>query len=475
MVYQDHLTKFVVLRPLSSKRASEVALQLVDIFTLIGAPVILQSDNGSEFTAFIIRELREIWPELKIVHGKPRHPQSQGSVERANSDIKDMLIAWMTDNKTTGWSLGLRFVQFAKNRSHSAGIGRSPYLAMFGVEPRVGLSSTSLPVDLIDRLQTEDDLQAIACSTASPQAELGPDASVILNETVDGGTEDTTEDFPNNSAAAVVLNELAAGGSVDLMEDLPNEPVGPDVSGLFNKVSAGESYDITDIHTPSPSINTVEDVITVPTDCDAQEVIGVLFPPGNCASGVSTTTVDVHVQSFSAMAENQRALLLLEKRQQEIMSQRQASRECQEKQAERMVKRSRVELCPAEKGDNVAVPIPLVDRGRGDPRNILAVVLDRRDNNTYTLATKHGILKGSYERSGFELCPQKLLDTADLNCDTILSLRETVIRGSQSGGQGYIKCNCAGTKKCRTNRCKCYKSKIKCNSRCHQSLNCHNK
>ncbi|KAK7095605.1 hypothetical protein V1264_004994 [Littorina saxatilis] len=145
MVYQDHLTKFVVLRPLSSKRASEVALQLVDIFNLIGAPVILQSDNGSEFTAFIIRELREIWPELKIVHGKPRHPQSQGSVERANSDIKDMLIAWMTDNQTTGWSLGLRFVQFAKNRSHSAGIGRSPYLAMFGVEPRVGLSSTSLP------------------------------------------------------------------------------------------------------------------------------------------------------------------------------------------------------------------------------------------------------------------------------------------------------------------------------------------
>ncbi|KAK7090526.1 hypothetical protein V1264_010310 [Littorina saxatilis] len=70
---------------------------------------------------------------------------------------------------------------------------------------------------------------------------------------------------------------------------------------------------------------------------------------------------------------------------------------------------------------------------------------------------------------------KKILDTADLNCDTILSLRETVIRGSQSGGQGYIKCNCAGTKKCRTNRCKCYKSKIKCNSRCHQSLNCHNK
>lgn len=32
-VYQDHLTKFVTLRPLTSKRAEEVAFNLIDIFT----------------------------------------------------------------------------------------------------------------------------------------------------------------------------------------------------------------------------------------------------------------------------------------------------------------------------------------------------------------------------------------------------------------------------------------------------------
>ena len=95
MVYQDHLTKFCVLRPLTSKRAAEVAYQLLDIFLLFGAPCILQSDNGSEFTAQIIVELKELWPDLVLVHGKPRHPQSQGSVERANCDIKDMLVAWL--------------------------------------------------------------------------------------------------------------------------------------------------------------------------------------------------------------------------------------------------------------------------------------------------------------------------------------------------------------------------------------------
>lgn len=113
MVYQDHLTKYCVLRPLSTKRAAEVAYQLMDIFLLFGAPQILQSDNGSEFTAFVISELKLLWPDLLMVHGKPRHPQSQGSVERLNCDVKDMLIAWLGDNKSTDWPVGLKFVQFA--------------------------------------------------------------------------------------------------------------------------------------------------------------------------------------------------------------------------------------------------------------------------------------------------------------------------------------------------------------------------
>lgn len=39
-----------------------------------------------------------MWPTLKIMHGKPRHSQSQDSVERANQDIKNMLITWMQTN-----------------------------------------------------------------------------------------------------------------------------------------------------------------------------------------------------------------------------------------------------------------------------------------------------------------------------------------------------------------------------------------
>lgn len=34
-VYQDHLTKFIILKPPTSKRGSEVAYQLLDVFSTI--------------------------------------------------------------------------------------------------------------------------------------------------------------------------------------------------------------------------------------------------------------------------------------------------------------------------------------------------------------------------------------------------------------------------------------------------------
>ncbi|XP_008186966.1 KRAB-A domain-containing protein 2-like [Acyrthosiphon pisum] len=118
--YQDHLTKFVLLRSLKSKRAEEIAINVLDIYTTFGAPLILHSDNGREFVNSIITNLNEMWSDVKIVHGKPRHSQNQGSVERANRDIEAILAAWMTDNNSKDWPTTLKFIQFQKN-----GVNRS--------------------------------------------------------------------------------------------------------------------------------------------------------------------------------------------------------------------------------------------------------------------------------------------------------------------------------------------------------------
>ena len=102
-MHQDLLTKFCILRPIKNKYPTEVAAQHMDSFPLLGAPAILQSDNGTEFIAHVISEMKDFQPALVMVHSKPHHPQSQGSVERANGDIKDMLVAWLADDTRLGY------------------------------------------------------------------------------------------------------------------------------------------------------------------------------------------------------------------------------------------------------------------------------------------------------------------------------------------------------------------------------------
>uniref|UniRef100_A0A8D9F0Q7 KRAB-A domain-containing protein 2 n=1 Tax=Cacopsylla melanoneura TaxID=428564 RepID=A0A8D9F0Q7_9HEMI len=102
-----------------------------------------------------------VWGEMKRVHGKPRHSQSQGSVERANQDIENMLATWMETNKTSKWSEGLKFVQAMKNRAYHDGIKSSPYEIMFGVPMRMGLATSVLPRDAVKTMNSEEDLETV--------------------------------------------------------------------------------------------------------------------------------------------------------------------------------------------------------------------------------------------------------------------------------------------------------------------------
>jgi hypothetical protein len=391
---QDHLTKFCVLRPLSSKRAAEVAWNLVDIFLLIGAPHILQSDNGREFTATVVSELKEIWPDLLLVHGKPRHPQSQGSVERCNGDVKDILTSWLSDNNSTDWTVGLKFVQFLKNTSHHSGINQTPYKALFGCEPRIGLRSTTLPTEVIETLLTEEDFEAVFNFNTQDQRTAGVAAEP-------GQTNDS-----------------------------PAEPCHAEVSA---------------------------------------ESVAIEVSAEPLAVQVSSEPVVVEASSASVAVEEEPGL------SQQDSDHRKRARDGLMKQAERMVRRSRFVNIPGNVGDNVTVPVPLVDRGRGDSRNIMGVILDRDENDLYRIAVKGGILNGRFSRNQFDLCSQILLLPTDVCREAEISLRNAVKYESICGGQGFLKCNCSGKSNCESNRCKCFKAKVECNSRCHGSMTCKNK
>ena len=138
------------------------------------------------------------------------------------------------------------------------------------------------------------------------------------------------------------------------------------------------------------------------------------------------------------------------------------------------MKRSRV-TSKVKVGDNVTVSIPSVNRGRTHPRNIIGITIAVSENNMYSIAVKGGVLNGRYSRNQFDECATSLFSMDDFCNDKQVSLRLAAQQESNCGGQGYAKCNCGGSNRCKSNKCKCFKAKVKCNSRCHSLLHCTNK
>ncbi|CAF4364535.1 unnamed protein product [Rotaria socialis] len=119
MHVKDHFTKFSWLFSLPTKEARHVALNLKYIFYTFGPPKILQSDNGKEFVTNIILNPKLDWPDLIIINARPRHPQSQGLVERANAFVKKILGKWLETNNSLDWPSGLGPVMLAINNCTS--------------------------------------------------------------------------------------------------------------------------------------------------------------------------------------------------------------------------------------------------------------------------------------------------------------------------------------------------------------------
>ena len=98
----DHWSKFNFAYPIPSKHAKCVAECLdKNVFPCFGIPRILQSDNGREFINHVIKELIDQWhSNIQLVSGRPRHPQSQGVVERAHATLERKLSAEISNGKT---------------------------------------------------------------------------------------------------------------------------------------------------------------------------------------------------------------------------------------------------------------------------------------------------------------------------------------------------------------------------------------
>ncbi|XP_018906448.2 KRAB-A domain-containing protein 2-like [Bemisia tabaci] len=445
--YQDHLTKFIQLRALSHKTAEEVAAHLKDIFLTFGAPCILHSDNGREFVNNIIKCMKIHWPELQLVNGKPRHSQSQGSIERANQDVENMLAAWLIDKKTNQWPDALPFIQFMKNRAYHAGIRMSPYEALFGMKPRVGLTTSSLTPDMLANVETEEQLEELL---ASSQVNEENDEENDENEPVTTSAGNTTQTQPPQLSPVTT----SAGNTTQ------TQP--PQLSPVAT--SAGNTT-----QTQPPQLSPVATSAGNTTQTQPPQLSPVTTSAGNvCQScGADLDTTEEKPEGEHEVLCGNCAT------RKNIRKARSQAAAGLEQQAKKMRLHSDKTHPPAKVGDNVTIPIPDVDKPRACLRNIIGVILDKNEHELYKIGTKDGILPKRYCRSEFDVCATAFISVSEVPAEKKVTVRAAAASVAGGSAQGFERCNCK--KGCTSNQCKCRKNGKLCNSKCHSSLSCNNK
>ena len=70
--------------------------------------------------------LNQLWSSTKIIHGKPRHPQSQGSVESANKRVENILTSLLDKFQHSNWVSELEKVGYMKTLLYTAFVRTVP-------------------------------------------------------------------------------------------------------------------------------------------------------------------------------------------------------------------------------------------------------------------------------------------------------------------------------------------------------------
>ena len=130
----DVATRFPEAVPMRSIDSVSVAEALFTVFSRLGFPVEILSDNGSQFTSEMFREFLKLL-QIKAVHSSPYHAQSNGTIERFHGTIKPMLKKTVLDHPRL-WHRYLPALLFACRELKNESTGFSPFELLFGRKAR---------------------------------------------------------------------------------------------------------------------------------------------------------------------------------------------------------------------------------------------------------------------------------------------------------------------------------------------------
>ena len=143
LVITDHFTRLAQAFTCKDQSAKQVAKVLWDkYFCVYGFPERIHSDQGPSFESELIAELLRT-AGIRKSHTTPYHPMGNGSVERFNRTLGNMIRALSPEAKMN-WPRHLQTLTFMYNCTIHETTGYAPFYLMYGRIPR-------LPVDILFR------------------------------------------------------------------------------------------------------------------------------------------------------------------------------------------------------------------------------------------------------------------------------------------------------------------------------------
>ena len=130
LVVQDYFSKWPFSVPLSDQTANKIVRALKDlVFTLVGPPQRLHSDQGRNFESQILNELCKAFGVTKS-RTTPYHPMGDGLVEWMDRSMLRGLV-----DREGKWEEHLQLLLYLYRTTKDATTSLSPYEILFGSNP----------------------------------------------------------------------------------------------------------------------------------------------------------------------------------------------------------------------------------------------------------------------------------------------------------------------------------------------------
>ncbi|KAK7089584.1 uncharacterized protein [Littorina saxatilis] len=159
----DYATRYVEATSLKDIKAETIADALFVIWTRLGIPKEILTDQGGQFMGEVMSQLNKLL-NVKGIRTSPWHPQTNGLTEKFNQTLKSMLKR-LCQEQPKDWDQFLPALLFAYRETPQESLKFSPFELLFGREVRG-------PMQVLRQVWTSEDVEEEARSTVSHIVDL---------------------------------------------------------------------------------------------------------------------------------------------------------------------------------------------------------------------------------------------------------------------------------------------------------------